>query len=142
MWQSFKNLQYIIEVSLMIDTCPHGLLKIECNLCSEYSQVQPAIKIGKDISKTDIEVPYSKLNLEGKFEKRISSPIKSAHKLDQNFQSLHRPGIFSNNSGSETKTIFQQKMELMERKLPGDKELEASSKLVDIKKKFLKKIEY
>ena len=140
MLQSFKNLRYIIEVTPMIDTCPHGLLKIECNLCSENNKVQPAIKIGKDIEVLDIEVPYSKLNLEDKFEKQINSPIKSKHNLDQNFQRLHKPGILSNNGGSETKTIFQQRLDLLERKLPGDNELEASSKIVDVKKKFLKKI--
>jgi hypothetical protein len=126
----------------MIETCPHGLLKIECNLCRAYSKVKPAIKIGKDMVKTDLVVPFSKLNLEGKNEKRISSPIKSAHNLDQNFQSLHKPGIFSNNSGSETKSLFEQKRALLERKLPGDSELESSSKLHDIKKKFLEQVDY
>ena len=142
MWQSFKNLQSIIKVSQMIETCPHGLLKIECNLCRAHSKVKPAIKIGKDMVKTDLVVPFSKLNLEGKNEKRLSSPIKSVNNLDQNFQSLHKPGIFSNNSGSETKSIFEQKRALLERKLPGDSELETSSKLHDIKKKFLKEVEY
>ncbi|MHA1727233.1 MAG: hypothetical protein ACTSWY_00695 [Promethearchaeota archaeon] len=118
----------------MIDYCSHGFLRSECPYCQINIPKTP-VSLLKEPLNWEIEVPYAHLDLD--FKDTLSTRIKPVHRLERQ-EILSRPSVLSSGIFSEKKSLFEQREELMAKKIPGQRELDKSAKIVDIRKRFLK----
>ncbi len=123
------------------DLCSHGNPFYECQICMVEMKMKSPVNLVDNPFDWEFEVPHAPLShsMNDTLSKHLIEPI---HPLENQIKGPTRLSTVSSGIHSGEKTLFDQRNDLLSKKLPGQQELEDATNLEDINKKFMKKKEF
>ncbi|MCP4760913.1 MAG: hypothetical protein GY870_03965 [archaeon] len=120
------------------DLCPHGNPFYDCQTCQVEMKMKAPIDLKDNPLNWEFSIPHAPLghDMTDTLSKQLISTKSS---LEDRIITPIRPSGISNGLIPREKSLFEQRNELINKKLPGQQELENATKMVDIEKKFMRK---